>query len=274
MNFVIAIASHKRADILQSKTLSLLKKHKMSMRKVYVFVSPESYQDYIPIKNKFKFNLVGGNNSSILQTRNNIIDYFKEGQNIIEMDDDVEDIEITLKGVKNKSVTNLKELFNESFKIIHQGGVFGFNANTNNFFAGGIDKFGLYSIINSCLGYKNDKRIKLTVAEKEDFQRVIQFYELDLPILKRTGYGINTNYWKNKGGIQGHYDFKKRIEVQRESAEQLLLLYPYAFRKQVRKNNIVDLRFKRDPLQKYKDLQKIVDSINIDDLKKKFDLEK
>jgi len=261
MNFVIAIASHKRPDILQSKTLNLLKKHKMSMRKVFVFVSPESYEEYIPIKNKFKFNLVGGDNSTILKTRNNIIDYFDEAQNILEIDDDVEQIEITLKGVKNKPVTNLKELINESFQIISSGGIFGFNANTNNFFAGNKDKFGLYSIINSCLGYKNDKRIKLTVAEKEDFERVIQFYELNLPILKRTGYGIKTKYWTTKGGIQAHYDFKKRVEIQRESAEQLLEKFPWAARKQVRKNGIVDLRFYRDPLNKYKDAENIINSI-------------
>ena len=261
MNFVIAIPSHKRPDILQSKTLTLLKNHNISMKKVFVFVSPESYQDYIPIKNKFKFNLVGGDNTTILKTRNNIIKYFDEGQNIIELDDDVEEIEITLKGLKNKPVTNLKELFNESFQIIHTGGLFGFNANTNNFFAANTDKFGLYSIINSCLGYKNDKRIKLTVAEKEDFERAIQFYELNLPILKRTGYGIKTKYWTTKGGIQSHYDFKKRVEVQKQSAEQLLEKYPWSARKQVRKNGIVDLRFYRDPLKKYKDIENIINSI-------------
>ena len=249
MNFIIAIASHKRAELLQSKTLKLLKKHNISMEKVYIFVSPESYQEYIPIKNNFNFNLIGGDNTTILKTRNNIIEYFNEGENIIEMDDDVEDIEITVKGNKNKSVENLIELFNESFDMIPDRGLFGFNANTNNFFASGNDKYGLYSIINSCLGYKNDKRIKLTVSEKEDFERCIIFYQLNLPILKRTGYGIKTNYWKNKGGIQGHYDFKKRIEVQKKSAEQLLEKYPWAARKQVRKNGIVDLRFYRDPLK-------------------------
>tara|TARA_Y100000385_G_scaffold286987_1_gene350190 strand:+ start:10682 stop:11455 length:774 start_codon:yes stop_codon:yes gene_type:complete len=254
LNSIIAIASHKRPEILQSKTLNLLKKHKISMKKVYIFVSPESYKDYIPIKNKWNFNLIGGDNSTILKTRNNIIKYFNEGENIIEMDDDVEDIEVTVKGKKNRSVKNLKGLFNESFDMIHSGGLFGFNANTNNFFASGNDKYGLYSIINSCLGYKNDKRIKLTVSEKEDFERCIKFYELNLPILKRTGYGIKTNYWKNKGGIQGHYDFKKRIEVQKKSAEQLLQKYPWAARKQVRNNGIVDLRFNKDPLKKYKNL--------------------
>ena len=261
MNFIVAVASHKRPDMLQSKTLNLLKKHNISMEKVYIFVSHESYHDYIPIKNKWNFNLIEGDNSSILKTRNNIINYFKEGQNIIEMDDDVEDIEVTVKGKKNKPVKDLKELFNESFNMIASGGLFGFNANTNNFFAGGTDKYGLYSIINSCLGYKNNKAIKLTVAEKEDFERCILFYELNLPILKRTGYGIKTNYWKNKGGIQGHYNFKKRIEVQKQSAEQLLEKYPWAGRKQVRKNGIVDLRFNRDPLKKYKPVENIINSI-------------
>ena len=119
LNSIIAIASHKRPEILQSKTLNLLKKHKISMKKVYIFVSPESYKDYIPIKNKWNFNLIGGDNSTILKTRNNIIKYFNEGENIIEMDDDVEDIEVTVKGKKNRSVKNLKGLFNESFDMIH-----------------------------------------------------------------------------------------------------------------------------------------------------------
>ena len=46
------------------------------------------------------------------------------------------------------------------------------------------------------------------------------------PILKRCGFGIKTNYWKNKGGIQSHYDFNRRLEVQSESAAALMKKYP------------------------------------------------
>lgn len=244
MDFKIAIASHKREDILESKTLKLLKDHKINFKKVYVFASPESIKNYKSLRDKYNFNLLLG--GTILQARNNIIQFFDEGENIIEMDDDIENIEITIKGKKNKSVGNIITLFNESFKMIKDGGLFGFNANTNNFFADGKDKYGLYSIINSTLGYKNNKLIKLTVPEKEDFERVIKFYLLKLPILKRCGYGIKTKYWKTKGGLQACYNFEKRIEVQNESANILYSRYGWAVYKRIRKNGLIDLRFRRN----------------------------
>tara|TARA_R110002096_G_scaffold79948_5_gene187716 strand:- start:2053 stop:2724 length:672 start_codon:yes stop_codon:yes gene_type:complete len=223
----------------------------MDMENVYVFSSPESYDEYEIISKKWNFNLINSKNS-ILDTRNHIINYFPENTKIIEMDDDVEDIEVTIKGEKNTSVNNLIDLFNESFDLIGEAGLWGFNANTNNYFSAGIDKRGLYSIINSCLGYINDKRIKLTVSEKEDFERCIQFYQLEIPILKRAGYGIKTKYWTNKGGIQAKYDFDRRKEVQAESADAIMEKYPGMCYKRKRPNGIIDIRFLRDPLKFYK----------------------
>lgn len=242
----IAIASHERPNQLQNKTLSLLKKHKFNFKNVYIFVSPSSYKEYMPICKKWGCNLVKSKDS-ILKTRNHMISYFKDGDKIVEMDDDVEDIETTVKGKKNTSVKNLKKLFEDSFKkVLEKGkyGLWGFNANTNNFFADGKDKFGLYSIINSCLGYINDKSIKLTVSEKEDFERCLIMFKKGYPILKRGGYGIKTNYWKNKGGIQNHYGFEKRKQVQSESAMALMEKYPEFCFTRTRPNGIVDIRFK------------------------------
>ena len=88
LNAVIAIASHERPQILQCKTLKLLKRHKIPMNQVYVFVSPQSHSTYKEIEKNWGFQLVGGKNTTILKTRNNIIKYFDEGQNIVEMDDD------------------------------------------------------------------------------------------------------------------------------------------------------------------------------------------
>jgi len=240
----IAIASHQRPKQLQEKTLALLKKHKFNFNNVYVFVSPGSYQEYLPISKQWGFHLIKSKNS-ILTTRNHIIQYFKEGAKIVEMDDDVEDIETTLKGTPNKSVSNLKKLFTDSFKKIGSNGLWGFNANTNNFYADGKDKIGLYSIINSCCGYINRKSIKLTVSEKEDFERCVLMFKRGYPILKRSGYGIKTKYWTNKGGIQGHYGFDKRKKVQSDSANTLMKKYPEYCYTKVRPNGIVDIRFKR-----------------------------
>tara|TARA_Y200000002_G_scaffold199993_1_gene165000 strand:+ start:700 stop:1521 length:822 start_codon:yes stop_codon:yes gene_type:complete len=243
----IAIASHKRPEQIQKKTLNLLKKHKFNMKDVYVFVSTASLEEYTPISKKWGFNLILSKNT-ILDTRNHIIQYFNEGEKIVEMDDDVEDVETTMKGEKNTSVKNIKKLFEDSYNLIEshgKRGLWGFNANTNNFYADGKDKFGLYSIINSCCGYINDKSIQLTVSEKEDFERCAIMFKKNYPILKRCGFGIKTNYWKNKGGIQSHYDFDKRKEVQSESAVALMKKYPEYCYTRTRPNGIVDIRFKR-----------------------------
>lgn len=247
MNFKIAIASHERVKLFEDKTITFLKKHGICFKKVFVFVSDLSYLSYQPLSEKYGFNLLNShnnllkfNNNSILTTRNNIIHYFKEGENILEMDDDIEDI---IDFSKNKSVENFVDLINESFSIIKDGGLFGFCAQANKFFSKGIDQYGLYSIINSCLGYVNDKRIKLTVFEKEDYERCLQFYKLGLKILKRGGYGIKTRYWQNKGGIQSNYSWEKRLNVQRESALILKQIYPEYVRIQIRKNGIYDIRF-------------------------------
>ncbi len=83
------------------------------------------------------------------------------------------------------------------------------------------------------------------MPEKEDFDRVCQFYKKNLPILKRCGYGINTRYWKNQGGIQARYNFDQRIIVQKESADMLMEKYPDLVYQRIRKNGIVDIRFRR-----------------------------
>jgi hypothetical protein len=170
----ICIPSHKRYASLQVKTLKLLKLHNFNNNDIYIFVSPTSIEEYLPLS-LLGYNLIESYDS-ILSTRNHIIDYFEEGELIVEMDDDVEDIMNTLKDTKATSVNDLKLIFKESFEM-SKDGLWGFNASHNPFFGSGKDQFGLRTIINSCLGYKNNKKIKLTVTEKEDYERVLQFEE-------------------------------------------------------------------------------------------------
>lgn len=253
MQIQIAIASHFRSLQIEKKTLALLKKHNFNFKYVHVFVSFESIESYIPIANKLGFNLIISG-STILETRNHIIQHFSDGTHIVEMDDDIEDIKTTLKNTKEKSVGNLQCLFEESFELLIDkgGGLWGFNANTNNYFASGKDQWGLRSIINSCLGYVNDRSIVLTVMEKEDFERCILFYLNGKSILKRGGYGIKTKYWTNPGGIQQHYNKEKRIQVQADSAHIISFKYPKLVREQRRKCGLIDIRFKgKDPLNIY-----------------------
>lgn len=250
--FVIAIPSHARPDQLQSKTLALLKKHHIPMDSVYVFASPTSMSDYRPIAQEWGFFLVE-TGPSILEARNHIIQFFPDGMAVVEMDDDIEDVKTTLKGEPGKSVDDLTSVFKESFTLLGGRGLWGLNAQDNAFFGSGRDQFGLRSIINSCLGYYNDRSIVLSVPQKADFQRCILFYLHGRPILKRGGYGIKTKYWSNKGGLHDRYGMARRREIQAESAHALYSKYPGLVYERIRKDGMVDIRFRsRDPLDIYK----------------------
>lgn len=239
---IVAIPSHERYKMIQDKTLSFLKNTNFPMKDVYIFVSPKSYKEYADLPDKWGVYLVKSKNS-IMDTRNQIIRKFPTGTKIVELDDDVKSI----KKIGGNTIPDSKAFFEESFNKLPNKGLWGINANLNKFYAGDMtDKMGVRSIVNSVLGYYNDKRIKMTVKEKEDFDRVLQFHKLGLPILKRTGYGVQTNYWTNKGGIQAHYDAEERKKVQAESAEALLKKFPNCCYKVVRKNGITDIRIKNN----------------------------
>ncbi len=240
----IVIPSHKRFNMIQLYTLALLEKHNIDFDNVYIFVSPESYSEYLKLLPKYPCISIIKGGSTILQQRNRIINHFNNGERIVEMDDDIEDIMNTHKEHPVSSVADLQKLFTDSFQMIGKKGLWGLNSNTNSFFADGKDKFGLYSIINSCCGYINDKSVVLSVKEKEDFERTLIHFEKGHKILKRCGYGIKTKYWTNKGGIQSVYDFEKRKEIQKQSAYQLLSKYPKYCYLRERKNGITDIRFK------------------------------
>lgn len=221
---------------------------------VYVFCSSEFEREYISVARVWGFNTILSKDS-ITETRNHIIQFFQEGQQIVEMDDDIKEVVRVIPGKRVTPVKSLDMLIKRSFEKLPNGkGLWGVNATDNNRDGKnrGIDKYGSYAIINSFCGYVNDKRIVLTVPEKEDFDRSAQFVELDMPVLKRTGYGIRTKYWKNSGGIQSRYGFEKRVAVQRRSAKMLMKKFPRFFAASTRKNGIVDIRVRRSKMTRAK----------------------
>lgn len=240
MDVVFAIASHKRPEMLQRHTLSMLRRHSIDMKHVHVFAS--AVEDYMAISHQLGFHLHIGGKEGITQARNDIIQHFAHGQHIVELDDDVEDI-VQFNGKTSTPIQDLQEFINVSFAKIGTEGLWGICATANAFYASGKDQFGPRSIINSFLGYINNKNIVLTVTEKEDFQRVCQFHALGLPVLKRGTAGVVTRYWYNPGGIQNRRSFQQRKVAQRESADALMALYPGMFRMQTRRNGITDIFF-------------------------------
>jgi len=237
MDFVIAIPTHNRNKMLRDKTLKFLSRQNISQQRIFIF--PSNSTDFENREGEH-YNIVRNeDNDSILKARNTIVNYFSEGTKILEMDDDINYI----CKFGNMEVSNFQELIINCFKKCGDG-IFGFNAGNNDYYWTNDERMGLMPIIGSCCGYTNDKSIILTLKEKEDYERVIMFYERGKLPYKFCQYGIKTRYWKNKGGIQDRYDFEERLKVQAEVANYLVRTYPHYCYARKRRNGLVDIRFK------------------------------
>ena len=243
MNYKIVIPSYNRLSQLIVRTLDFLFRHNIDHSKIYIFVHPFSYDEYVEVlKPKYPTINIIESKCGIKNSRNYINQYFNEGDKIVEIDDDVEYL-IDLR--EDKPLENLNEFIEESFSMCGNG-IWGVSALTNKFFATMQDKFGLRSIVATFHGYTLDKSIKLSLDLMEDYEKVIKYYLNDKTILKRGWVGIKTKYWTLSGGLQTEYDREKRLQLQNYCSDELATSYPHLVYQRTRKNGLKDIRFKRN----------------------------
>ena len=125
--YIIVIPSYNRVDIIQVKTLALLRRHGISSTKINIFVAnQEEYDLYNKTINKQLYNKLIIGVIGLKNQRNFIMKYYPEGTHIVQMDDDLDNIVELVITKKNKSsrqqnhtnnITNNK-VFNKSGKSI------------------------------------------------------------------------------------------------------------------------------------------------------------
>ena len=109
MNYIIAIPTYKRCELLKSNTLSVLKNNNIPSNLIYLFVANKTeyskYKEHIP--NNLYHQIIIGKKGLKVQ-RNFITKYFPENTNIVNMDDDIFNIKelYTIKNSIKKSRVN------------------------------------------------------------------------------------------------------------------------------------------------------------------------
>jgi hypothetical protein len=232
-NYVIAIPSYNRAGIIQNKTLAILHQHSIPSKNIHIFVSDQDqyqlYKHNIPetLYGKLIIGVKGLKNQ-----RNFINDYYDEGNNIVEMDDDIEKImELVLDSDVKKVVplVNLDIFIKNAFRICRKHNIFlwGVYPLVNPHFMTPSITTDLRFIVGPMWGMINRHlpELKLTIDEKENSERTLQFWTVDNAVLRFNNIGIETNYYKNKGGMQN--EGKNRKEEALKSVNYLHKKYPH-----------------------------------------------
>ena len=252
-NYIIVIPSYNRPELIQKKTLALLHKHNINSRLIHIFVSDKEqydlYKEKIPksFYNKLIIGVKGLKNQ-----RNFINTYYPEGLQIVQMDDDIDKIvqlvsrrrsrSRSKSRSKTKSITKRKSstyktlkpiedldtFIKEAFKKCQANGIFlwGIYPLANAYFMTDRITTDLRFIVGPMFGMINRHRpdLQLTVDEKENSERTLQHWVIDGKVLRFNNIGLETNYYKNKGGMQD--EGKDRKEEALKSATYLHHKYP------------------------------------------------
>lgn len=228
--YKIAIPSYKRPKTLLDKTLSLLEKSRFKPDIVTVFVADNNE---LEIYKKTLSNTYWNDVSIVVSapglgpSRNFIRKYYPEGTQVVNLDDDLSDI---LFRRDEKTLVScgdfLKDVFQRGFDLCnkHKSNIWGIYAASNPFFMKDGESIGLYYIIGSCWGHiiRHDEDLMLTLEDKEDFQRTLQYYEKDGVVVRLDNITAKSKYYTEKGGMQETRTSERILE----SAEYLVNKYP------------------------------------------------
>lgn len=238
--YLVAIPSYKRPETLRDRTLKLLMKYNIEPKKIYIFVADKEqekiYRDILPKKS---YNKIVVGVPGIKNIRNFMPRYFKEGQYIFYMDDDIYSLNecINTKGVEKKDnklieLKSLKNVINKAFNLCEKTGItnWGVYPVFNPYFMKPTTKkvneyvsTNLCYIIGFMTGVINNRKAEIrTIDDKEDYERSIKYYLKDNGLLRFNNITADTKCYKEPGGMQVERT-KQRIH---DSAVYLTKVYP------------------------------------------------
>ena len=247
VNYVVAIPTYNRQDVLENKTLKTLIEGGVSKNRIYLFVANKEqyklYEEVIP-KNMYKEIIIG--KKGIANQRNFISNYFDEGQYIISMDDDVEEFQM-LKGEKLVKLKNVDDFFVNAYKLLKKNKLFiwGIYPVQNPFFMYKEITTDLRFIIGVTYGFfsRHNRKLRpsINAETKEDYEQTILYYKMDGGVMRFNNVTTKTKF--NAPGGLG----TDRFERNKTAATYLFKTYPDIVTVFQRKNGTYEVKLKRLP---------------------------
>jgi len=220
LNYIVAIPSSNRSEILKKRTLTFLRNHNIDNFKIYVFVDKTEIETYRMALSQFKgINIIEGL-KGCKENRMAISRYFPEETPILSLDDDVKDI-IDINGCPIKS---LHYLVSDSinFMLSNQIKMMGILPTKNPFFMKNHISRDLKFIIGQFRIFFNKKYCENREYNLlEDYETTLNYYKYG-GTARWENVGIDADYNKLPGGIKE----QRTIEKKKEEVERFKLQYP------------------------------------------------
>lgn len=251
-SYVVCIPSYKRATVCNEKTLSTLKKHKIDVSRIYVYVAnQEEFDTYKQTLDKAMYHKLIVGKKGLVPQRQFIMEQWPAGKHIVFLDDDVASIDLTMSArFKGHDLDYfIKQAFKEC--VTNHSFIWGVYAVFNPFFRKTRPEIttSLNYIVGAFYGIINRpslKTIQLTLTksngQKEDVERTIKYFIEDGIVLRFDRIGFVTKYYGKEGGLGR---FEDRLKPMKEACERLESKYGDYGHIKIRKNNMCEFVLKK-----------------------------
>ena len=246
-NYVVAIPTYNRVEEVINKTLNTLKEAGVSKNKIHLFVANKQqynlYEQNVP-QNLYGKIIIG--KKGITNQRIFISDYFNEGQYVVSMDDDIEELQI-LKGEKLVKLKDIHSFFIEAYKLLKKEHLYiwGIYPVRNPFFMYNQMTTDLRFIIGVTFGFitRHDKKLKMSIKSetKEDYEQTILYYKMDGGVIRFNNVTAKTKF-NSPGGLG-----TDRFERNKNASEYLSKKYPEIVTRKDRKDGTPEVKLTKLP---------------------------
>jgi len=241
---VYVVKSHQRVDRFFDRTYTkVILKQGFELSRVYVFVSTVKDVELYSCKYP-KINIVKAP-KGVSAVDNFITDYFKDGQPIIYMNDDVSGVKELIGGkLKDISADKLNTIIAAMFGKMMRNGITygGFYPVPNTMFMSGQKITYDFCLIMDPLSLViNNKKIRITISDKSDFEKSIQHFKYQGALMRFNHIALKVEYYGKIGGFQGRDE-----NTEMETATAMMKKYPhYISGVKVKNEGKTSLRLKR-----------------------------
>jgi hypothetical protein len=252
--YVVCIPSYKRAQLCNDKTLTMLKNNHIKRDLIYVYVADNAeYDEYERVLDKSLYNKLVVGKKGLVPQRQFIMGKWKNGQQIVFFDDDVESVDLKLSPMFKGH--NLDYFFKQAFRECdkQKSFIWGVYAVFNPFFRGARKEISteLNYIVGAFYGIINRptlKEIQLEITkengQKEDVERTLKYFIHDGIVIRFNKIGFTTKYYGKDGGL-GTFD--NRLKPMLDASKRLLTKYgDYGYIK-MRKNGMAEFVLRKRP---------------------------
>jgi hypothetical protein len=270
--YVVAIPTYHRSDIIGKKTLATLIRGKVPLEKIHLFVANDSekaaYRNTLQIEYPhYPLKNIHVGVKGITAQRRFISQYFPAQTPIVSLDDDVEQV-YQLAGYRpfsssantqkrktqrhvsqNKEnqrmvkLMNLDTFFQRAFEytLKHALAIWGVYPVNNPFFMQPKTTTDLRFLIGGFYGYINRPTapdLRVTVPIKEDFENTLLHFKKDGGVVRFNGISYKSKNYSS-GGLE---KAEARLESNRKASQILLKKYPeYVVEKPTRANGVTEI---------------------------------